>query len=94
LVISVLCNLFRVSDRGGGIKHELLERIWQYGSTATYTTSDITAERWSDHDIFERIRSNKTATDSFHGSVSGGVNCCSDVAAVAWNALKQLHDLL
>ena len=59
--MSLLCDIFRVSDNGGGVKHELLERIWEYGST----TAGIT-EKWSDHHIFEQILSNKVV-DSFYG---------------------------
>jgi len=52
---------FRVSDSGGGIDHEMLERIWEYGCTRPGVT-----EKWSDHNIFEQIRSSKAA-DSFSG---------------------------
>jgi len=72
-----------VSDSGGGIKHEMLERIWQYGSsTTTYTTPDIGAaeSKWSDHYIFgpAQMKYNRTASDSFHGSVIAvniGIKC-------------------
>jgi len=57
----LFCTIFRVSDNGGGIKHEMLERIWEYG----FTTPGV-SERWSDHHIFERMLSNKPA-DSFCG---------------------------
>lgn len=53
--------MFRVSDSGGGIKHEVLERIWDYG----FTTPGVT-EKWTDSHIFEQILSNKDAI-SFRG---------------------------
>lgn len=26
--------MFRISDRGGGIRHELLQKVWEYGFTS------------------------------------------------------------
>jgi len=48
---------------GGGIKHDVLDKIWNYGFT---TTGQETSEKWSDHIVFERNSSTMTA-DSFRG---------------------------
>jgi len=61
-VSAVLLSVtIRVSDSGGGIKHDMLERIWEYG----FTTPGVT-EKWSDNQIFEQTLSEKAA-DSFCG---------------------------
>lgn len=60
------CNAdFRVTDMGGGIKHEVLDKIWKYGFT---TTGRETSEIWSDHTIFEN-KSSAKRTDGFRGYV-------------------------
>ena len=69
--MSILSAVCRMSDSGGGIEHELLERIWEYGSTTRGVT-----EKWSDHHIFDRILSSKAA-DSFYGWVT----ICDDISA-------------
>ena len=48
---------------GGGIKHDVLDKIWNYGFT---TTGLETSEKWSDDIVFER-NSSDTRSDSFRG---------------------------
>jgi len=46
--------IIRVSDMGGGIRHDVLHKVWDYG----FTTPGVT-EKWSDHGMFERSTSER-----------------------------------
>jgi [3-methyl-2-oxobutanoate dehydrogenase (acetyl-transferring)] kinase len=61
--------IIRISDMGGGIKHEVLHRVWDYG----FTTPGVT-EKWSDYRIFERTSSYKSP-DSLTGYGFGLPSC-------------------
>jgi len=38
----ILFVVFRISDRGGGIRHDFLKRVWEYGYTSAAYDDDST----------------------------------------------------
>lgn len=39
-MIMILLGFFRISDRGGGIRHDILKRVWEYGFTSAGYNDD------------------------------------------------------
>jgi hypothetical protein len=45
---------------GGGIKHDVLEQVWDYGFSTTEDT-----EKWTDHSMFDSSPASKMANSLY-----------------------------
>lgn len=53
-------SFFRISDRGGGIRHELLQKVWEYGFTSAGYEENMESDG-----IFDAIMEGPEASSMF-----------------------------
>jgi len=71
----VFIGCARISDRGGGIRHDIAEKIWEYGFTSPGYQGDQKPARSQDttripDGLFDELMANHSA-GTMHGYLQG-----------------------